>query len=313
MDRVTVVIFTCDRPEDLRRCLDSVYAQTYKEFDILIVNNGSDISGIINDAQIRVVEDRKKKLSYLFNLGWKNSRTELVAYLADDVKLDSNWLESGLKSFKGYAGSAVITGPLVSPYEFSGQMHYLYSKAKKNKILNSLATFYNNLILDGRALEPCILCQSGGYTIGQGLEPDFSESREVDLATTSGMLIKRSAIEKIGGFDENFLYNHADGDLFIRLKKCGYKIIYNPEMRAVHYNRPGPSRNAYFIGRDTAFFYLKDIRPRSLRGLLASIINIFILNLYWIYEAFASRDIKQLKGVSGFIKGIIDYFTSKKR
>jgi len=165
--------------------------------------------------------------------------------------------------------------------------------------------------LEGKVFEPCVLCESGSYTLGQGFKPNFTEEREVDLATTSSMIIKRSAVESIGGFDEHFLFNHADGDLFVRLKQAGYKIIYNPKVCAIHYVRIGPSRYPFFIGRDTAYFYLKDIRPRSLRGFFAAGINICILNAYWIYKTVQLRDAKQLSGITGFVKGAFDYCKDK--
>jgi GT2 family glycosyltransferase len=121
------------------------------------------------------------------------------------------------------------------------------------------------------------------------------------------MLIRRSAIQAVGGFDEHFIFNHADGDLFVRLKREGFKIIYNPKMCAIHYLRIGPSRYPYFIGRDTAYFYLKDIRPRSLKGILAALTNLALLNVYWIYKTIQLKDLRQLLGISGFLKGILDY------
>ncbi|NQS88728.1 glycosyltransferase family 2 protein, partial [Patescibacteria group bacterium] len=237
-----VIVFTCNRPDDLKRCLASVFRQSYMNFEVMVVDNSDNLHAnkALKDYSIKLISDKTKKLSYLFNLGWKNASAENIAYLADDVEISDDWLEKGMSTFKRQKPAAVVTGPLLSPFEYSGEMHALYSKANKSRLLSIFARFYDNFILAGKTLEPCVLCESGGYTIGQGLKPDFSEEREVDLATTSGMLIKRSAIEKIGGFDENFYFNHADGDLFIRLKQSGYRIIYNPRMRAVHFNRMGP-------------------------------------------------------------------------
>lgn len=308
-DNLSVVIFTCNRPEDLRRCLGSVKRQTFTDFNILVIDNGNDrlSNEILKDYSVKVIKDPKKRLSYLFNLGFKSTTSEFIVYLADDVALENNWIQGAVESFGLHPQAAVVTGPLISPFKFTGEMHTLYTKASSNKLLSLAARFYDSFILEGKTFEPCILCESGSYTLGQGFEPNFREDREVDLATTSGMLIRRSAIQAISGFDENFIFNHADGDLFIRLKKKGYKIIYNPRIKAFHYNRLGPSRYPFFIGRDTAYFYLKDIRPRSMRGVFAALANIIILNFYWIYKAIQLKDLKQLKGIIGFVKGFFDY------
>lgn len=309
MNEVCVVVFTCCRPNDLRKCLNSISKQTFKDFELLVIDNGdtSQTDEILISYNANIVKDKTKRLSYLFNLGWKHSKKEFIAYLADDVEIDSQWLEEGLFSLTRHPSTAVVTGPLLSPFAFSGEMHALYAKANRSRFLSKLAKFYGNFILEKKTFEPCLLCDSGSYTLGQGFEPNFKEEREVDLATTSGMLIRRSAIQAVGGFDEKFIFNHADGDLFIRLKKNGYKIIYNPRMRAVHYNRMGPSRFPFFIGRDTAYFYLKNVRPKSLRGALGAFANVGILNMYWVYKTLQSKDISQLLGIIGFIKGLKDY------
>lgn len=308
-DKISIIVFTCDRPKELASCLNSVSKQNFNNFELTVINNGNsqETDEILRAYNARIIRDQTKRLSYLFNLGWKNTDKEFIAYLADDVEIDTNWLEQGLLSFAKEPSVAVVTGPLVSPFEYTGEMHALHSRANANIFLSLLAKFYDNFILEGKTFEPCILCESGSYTLGQGFEPNFKEEREVDLATTSSMLIRRSAIEAVGGFDENFIFNHADGDLFIRLKKRGYKIIYNPRMRAVHYNRIGPSRYPFFIGRDTAYFYLKDIRPKTIKGLLAAFINIVILNIYWVYESVRAKDAKRIMGIIGFMKGVIDY------
>jgi len=309
-EKVCVIVFTCNRPEDLKRCIKSIVSQTFENYELLVIDNGNnpETDSFLLTCQAKVVKDKTKKLSYLFNLGWKNTNAELLVYLADDVELKGNWLKDSIDSIKNHPGAAILTGPLLSPYEFTGEMHELFTKGKKNILFKWAGDFYNNFILEGKLFEPCILCESGSYTIGQGFKPSFKEEREVDLATTSCMLIRRHAIESVNGFDENFIFNHADGDLFVRIRKLGKKIIYNPSLTAYHYNRLGPSRFPYFIGRDTAYFYLKDIRPKTIKGFTAAITNIFILNLYWIYKACAAKDIKQLSGISGFFKGIINYF-----
>lgn len=313
--KISVIVFTCNRPDDLNHCLESVGKQVIKDFDLLVVVNADDrrTDEILKHYPAYVIKDQTKQLSYLFNLGWKNTRSDFIAYLADDVEIDSLWLKEGLDTLERNAQAAVVTGPLISPFEFSGQMHTLYTQAKKNKFLSLVAEFYNHFILEGKVFEPCILCESGGYTMGQAFRPHFSQEREVDLATTSAMLFRRQAVESICGFDENFFFNHADGDLFVRLKKNGYKIIYNPRMLGKHYNQPGPSRYPFFIGRDTAYFYLKDIRPKSYKGILAALANIIILNLYWIYNFFSLKNSAQLKGISGFLSGVFAFFCSRRK
>lgn len=311
--KVCILIFTCNRPEDLRRALDSVVRQRFKDLEAVVIDNGDSslTDALLKNYPFRVIKDNTKRLSYLFNLGWKSSDADYLGYVADDAELDPDWIVRGMESFSRNPQAALVTGPLVSPFEFTGEMHALHVRAKKNFFLRIAAYLYDKFILEGKTFEPCVLCESGSYTLGQGFKPDFSEERRVDLATTSSMMIRRTALEKAGGFDEHFIFNHADGDLFVRLRKQGYEIIYNPAMQAVHYVRMGPSRYPYYIGRDTAYFYLKDIRPRSVRGALAMLANLLILNAYWVYKTAQTGDIQQLKGITGFVNGVISYINAR--
>jgi GT2 family glycosyltransferase len=121
------------------------------------------------------------------------------------------------------------------------------------------------------------------------------------------MIVKREVFNKIGGFDENFYFNHADGDFFIRMKKAGYKLMFNPKVIAWHHVRPGPSRNPYYIARDTGYFLAKDVRAKTLSGWLGFILNMAYFNTYWFYKALKTGDIKQLEGVWAFLTGVVEY------
>ena len=114
--RVCILVFTCNRPDDLKRCLDSVSKQTYINFDLLVVDNGTSLEtdALLKNYKTLVIKDQTKKLSYLFNVGWKNAQGEILGYLADDAQVEPTWLEQGLMSFKRNPQAAVITGPLVS-------------------------------------------------------------------------------------------------------------------------------------------------------------------------------------------------------
>lgn len=310
---VTFVVFTCMRPEDLDRCLESVVKQTVSMWDLVVVNNGSDAETdeVLGRYPAKVIRDGTKRLSYLFNIGWRDADRQFLAYLADDVVIERDWLEKGLDTLQRRQDAGVVTGPLTSPSEFSGEMHRLYAVSQRNRLLRRFVCFYDHFVMEGSLFEPGKLCDSGAYTMGQAFAPVSPEEKDIDLATTSGMVVRRSALQEISGFDEHFQFNHADGDLFVRMKRAGYAIVYNPAMLGVHYTRPGPSRYPQIIGRDTAFFYLKDIRPRTWRGRFGFLINVLVLNAYWIYKAFQARDIGQLRGISGFFRGIVDYLGAR--
>jgi len=317
MPKFTFIINTYpfeERPKKLSNCLKSIFDQTYQDFVVLIIENYKDASLVIPilkrskdyKDRISVITDPKKKLSYLFNLGWKSADTEFLAYVADDVTLEKNWLENINKEFENDENKriGIVTGPIISAEHPAGEMHRLYLASQKNFFYKALTWPYLHFTMEDKVLMPGYLFESGAYSIGSSLEKSKDYPRqEIDLATTSSMGIRKEVIEKINGFDERFNFNHADGDLFIRIKKAKYKIIFNPKIVSHHHLQLGPSRNAYIIGKDTGTYYKKDVCPKSFKGFLGAFLNILVLNGYWFYNAFRTKDIRQLKGISGFLEG----------
>jgi GT2 family glycosyltransferase len=310
MAKTSVFVLTCERPQDLTRCLKSVFSQSIKADEVVVVNNGNDFKTdkILSKYPVKIIKDSTKRLSYLFNLGWRSCKNEIIAFIADDAQADKKWLENIIATLQRYPKAGAVSGPVISTCFPAGEMHRLYLVSRKNWFYKFLAWPYLHLVLEDKVLLPGILCQSGAYTIGAGLKQSRRyKEMEVDLLTTTSMGIRKSALQKIKGFDENFCFNHADGDLFVRLKKAEYQLIFNPKIEVYHFVRLGPSRNPFFIGRDTGYFLAKDIRPQTFTGWVGYIYNICFLNLYWIYKAMETKKISQLKGISGFLRGLWDF------
>ncbi len=307
--QVSVLVFTCNRCKDLERCLNSLSKQTYRNFEIIVIDNGStDRTGeLLKKHPVKVICDETNKLSYLFNLGWHSTSRKIIAYVADDVEVEPYWLENIVDTFEKFDNVAAVGGPLISTSK--QEMHLLYESGQRSKLLGILAKIYETVILENKLFEPGTLCESGAYSMGTGLPICLKIEKpiEVDLLTTSSMGVRRKVLEELDGFDENFCFNHADGDLFVRMKKRGYKLIFHPKVKARHHVMPGPSRYPYYIGRDTAWFFLKDIRPKSISGWIRFLVNIIFFNAYWFYKAIQAKDIKQLYGFFGFLSGGLQY------
>ncbi|MFA5339469.1 MAG: glycosyltransferase family 2 protein [Candidatus Omnitrophota bacterium] len=64
---------------------------------------------------------------------------------------------------------------------------------------------------------------------------DHNDGREVPLLSGACMLLRRSALEEVGLFDENFFMYTEDTDLCYRVKKAGWKVWYLPEAEIIHF------------------------------------------------------------------------------
>ncbi len=57
---------------------------------------------------------------------------------------------------------------------------------------------------------------------------------EVDAISGACMMVKRSAFEKVGGFDEGFFLHCEDLDLCMEFKKLGWSVVFSPEAMVLH-------------------------------------------------------------------------------
>lgn len=328
---VTVVINTVDRLDDLKRCLEAVFKQSYRRFEVVVVNNGTGAEtqrylrelvarSLVSEKgkypPLKVIEDQTKKLSYLFNVGWKNAspNAEILAYAADDTEPDPDWLKNIVTYLQEHTEAGAVSGPTLSTTQPPGEMFALYDLAKKSLFGRFFLRLYEYFVMEDRTFAPGYWPQSGAFTMGAGIpQPKIDSPIEIDLLTSGNMGITREAMESVGGFDENFFFNHADGDLFIRLKKAGWRLIFHPQVKVLHHMRFGPTRYPQIMGRDTAFYYLKDVRPHSLRGWLGVVMNLSVFLSYWFFKAYQISDARQLQGITGFCQGIFDFLAQPTR
>lgn len=64
---------------------------------------------------------------------------------------------------------------------------------------------------------------------------DLKKNHEVDGITGAFFLTRKSVLDKVGLFDENYFMYGEDLDLCFRIKQAGYKIMYVPEVKIIHY------------------------------------------------------------------------------
>ncbi|HUZ88937.1 MAG TPA: glycosyltransferase family 2 protein [Candidatus Acidoferrales bacterium] len=88
-----------------------------------------------------------------------------------------------------------------------------------------------------------------------------SEVHEIDSGTGACLMLRRSAIERVGLFDPDFFMYGEDLDLCLRLKDDGWKVFYQPDAHARHVkgasSRQATLRMLYHFHRSMWVFHLK--------------------------------------------------------
>jgi glycosyltransferase involved in cell wall biosynthesis len=100
--KVTVIVPTYNRCNDLKRCLDSLVHQTFANFEILVIDNGStdETPKLLSNYSVRVIEDLTRNLTHVFNTGWRNSSGKIIAWITDDAEASPFWIENIIWEFE---------------------------------------------------------------------------------------------------------------------------------------------------------------------------------------------------------------------
>src|SRR5262249_39206902 len=225
--RVSVVINTYNRAEQLNRCLDSLEGQTFRNFEVVVVNGPSTDNTTAGLARfhkrIKLVQTDSRVLSESRNLGIDAACGDLVAFIDDDAIAHPDWLMEAIPAFDDPEAAAV--GGLV--YSMAGGRIEF-----KNGVLDR-----NGFV---KAVEP---------------EPGFCWDWLDDwLNTVRGCncVFRRTALERIGGFDNDIEYYHDEADVVMRLRLAGFKTIHRPRSIVYHesansHNRSSPYDLNWFV------------------------------------------------------------------
>jgi glycosyltransferase involved in cell wall biosynthesis len=193
-DKVSVIIPTYNSEDYINEAIKSVLSQTYKNYEIIIVDDGS------SDNTATLLKKYQGRLKYFYqnnqgsaaarNLGLNNSSGEFIAFLDSDDVWFPEKLEKQVRIMKENPRLAFVFAAAYMVNE-SGEI----VKCWDNKN------------------EPTM---------------DFKRLYEKNFICTSTVLLRRYCLERIGNFDEN-LKMSQDWDLWLRLaKKFEFKFICQP-------------------------------------------------------------------------------------
>ncbi|MEA5622016.1 glycosyltransferase family 2 protein [Nostoc sp. UHCC 0251] len=221
---LTVAICTKDRPENLARCLQSLLnlQPSTWEWEILVIDNAPSDERtkelVASFPKVRYVREPKPGLDFARNCALHSAMGELLAYLDDDVLVDRKWLEGLMEAWTENPDAAVFTG-LVLPYELVTDAQILFEQ--RGGFRRGFEKIRYGQILPGNPLHPC-----GAGIFGAGCN----------------MSLRRNILLEIGGFDEALdtgatLPGGGDLDIFYRVIRAGYPLVYEPKYLVFHQHR----------------------------------------------------------------------------
>ena len=206
---ISIVIVTWNNEKDISECLESVFNQSYNNFQVILVDNNStdNTVSIVSEKFPKVTvlkQDSNKYLAPANNIGIRyaigNFNSEYVLVLNPDTKVESNLLEVLHKTISKDERIGAV-GPKVNFY-----------KNQNDGLINSVG-----LIFDGF---------NKAYDIGY-MEEDkgqYNSREEIFWASGAAFFIRRTLWNEMAGFDADFFAHMEEIDLCWRLKNAAYKI-----------------------------------------------------------------------------------------
>lgn len=257
---VSIVVVSWNTRELLRRCLESV-ARSELPCELIVVDNAS-VDGSAEMVRREypsaslVQSDTNLGFGKANNLALKQARGEYVLLLNPDAELESGSLERLVDALRRRPDAAVA-GPLVVNADGSVQ-------STRRRFPRGVTPFVESTMVQ-RWLSPKHPILRDYYVSDRGDD----EPQDVDWLVGACLLVRRSAIDQVGGFDERFFMYFEETDWCRRFKQVGWAVVFEPSARARHLG--GQSSDQAPLRRHCEFNESKCRYVRKWHGLLPSL------------------------------------------
>lgn len=123
---ISVVLATRDRPEALGRAIASVVAQRYRNWELIVVDDGTvpETRAVVartDDRRVRLAEGPRSGLSAARNAGLADSEGEIVCYCDDDNVMHPGWLHAVAQVFSERDDVEVAYGVTIAEHRLPGR------------------------------------------------------------------------------------------------------------------------------------------------------------------------------------------------
>lgn len=222
----SVIIPNWNGSKLLEDCLKSLRKQTFKDFEVILVDNGSIDNSLEyvknNFPEVRIVILKKNfGFAKAINVGVKVSRAKYVVFLNNDTSVDKNWLKSLI--------ACVDSHPEVI--------------SVNSKLLN----FYDNKIIDGVGILINEVGQARSIGWQEKDKGQYDKEEYIFGATGGASLFRRKDFIKVGLFDEKYFMYSEEVDFSFRAQFLGYRSIFCPKAIVYHKHKATSKKLPAFI------------------------------------------------------------------
>jgi len=283
--KVTTIVLNWNGWKDTISCLESLSLVDTSSFDleVLVVDNAS------NDDSIHKLEEYKKKFDFKLiqntsNLGFAEGNNVGLRYaiskgfdyamvLNNDTLVDRKIFLHLLSVFEDNGRVGVVSPKIyfAKGFEFHKER---YSTRDLGRVI-----WYAGGKVDWNNVMGINL---GVDEVDQG---QFEEIKEVDFATGCSSIFSVPVLKKVGLYDKRYFMYFEDVDLSLRIKKAGYKVLFQPKgivwHKVAQSSNIGSDLNDYFISRNRLLFGLKYAQLRTKIALFRESLRFLLRGRKW--------------------------------
>lgn len=229
---VSAIICTHNRDRYLGLAIDSLLAQDFPDFEIIVVDNASTdqtrliVESRLKDDRLRYIYESELGLSVARNTGAKIAYGDILAYLDDDAIASPHWLKTIYAAYRENPKLAIAGG--------------------------KVTLIWTNGITAPEWLSDGLAGNLGAYDLG-----DTVVRIDRPGLTPRGLnySIRKSFLNQIGGFDPNLgrvgknLLSNEELHMTNLALKTGWEVAYLPSAHVAHHVAPERVKRQWFLDR----------------------------------------------------------------
>ena len=257
----------------LKPCIESIY-QNVKgiSFEILVVDNASTDGSAEKIKEffpevVLSVNSTRFGFAKNNNINLRKASGRYLMLLNDDTLMLPGTLEKAICFLDSHADIGAVGCEMVYP---DGK--YQVASARRNRTLKSEFLIETGVNKKYNYIEP--IPKAG------------EESVEIELCSEAGLIVRRETVDRVGLLDEQFFMYGEGADWCSRIKKTGWRIVFLPNTRIIHYGDQTNKRvkiKMYLQFYKSTYLFLR--KENSRKG---AIYRIFIMVIFFVKKIVAS-------------------------
>lgn len=261
---ISVVIVNWNGKKVLNRCLTSLSNQSFKDFEIIVIDNGSTDGSVDRlEAQWPTIRIERLKGNRGFaaanNIGAGLAHGHWIALLNNDAFPSPEWLGSLISAAKKYPEFSFFASCLLKEHPVD--------------YLDGAGDVYH---VSGMAW------RRGHGKQYSGIRQELSE---VFGPCGAAAFYPRNLFQEVGGFDEDFFCYHEDVDLAFRLRLLGHRCLYVPDALVQHVGSSSYGAHSDFVlyygHRNLIWTYIKNMPGSLFWRHLPAHLMLNMISLFW--------------------------------